>query len=53
MTRTGSTWTKRGSERSIEPRLHQLIRERGSITDRTFEITFEAPGAEAYCFTFG
>ena len=35
------------------PRLHQLIRERGSITDRTFEITFEALGAAAYCFTFG
>jgi thiol-disulfide isomerase/thioredoxin len=35
------------------PRLHQLVRERGSITDRTFEITFLAPGAEAYCFTFG
>jgi hypothetical protein len=35
------------------PRLHQLIRERGSITDRTFEIAFLAPGAEAYCFTFG
>ena len=36
-----------------QPRLHQLIRERGSITDRTFEITFLSPGAEAYCFTFG
>jgi len=35
------------------PRLHQLVRERGSITDRTFEISFAAPGAEAYCFTFG
>jgi thiol-disulfide isomerase/thioredoxin len=35
------------------PRLYQLIRERESITDRTFEITFLAPGAEAYCFTFG
>jgi thiol-disulfide isomerase/thioredoxin len=35
------------------PRLHQLIREPGAITDRTFEITFLAPGAEAYCFTFG
>ena len=35
------------------PRLHQLIREPRSITDRTFEITFLAPGAEAYCFTFG
>jgi thiol-disulfide isomerase/thioredoxin len=36
-----------------KPRLYQLIRERGSITDRTFEITFLAPGAEAYAFTFG
>jgi thiol-disulfide isomerase/thioredoxin len=35
------------------PRLHQLIREPRSITDRTVEITFLAPGAEAYCFTFG
>jgi thiol-disulfide isomerase/thioredoxin len=34
-------------------RLYQLIRERGSITDRTFEITFLAPGVEAYVFTFG
>jgi thiol-disulfide isomerase/thioredoxin len=37
----------------VEPRLYQLIRERGSITDRTFEITFLAPGVEAYVFTFG
>jgi thiol-disulfide isomerase/thioredoxin len=36
-----------------QQRLYQLIREPGSITDRTFEIRFEAPGAEAYCFTFG
>jgi thiol-disulfide isomerase/thioredoxin len=36
-----------------EQRLYQLIRERGSITDRTFEITFLAPGVEAYVFTFG
>jgi thiol-disulfide isomerase/thioredoxin len=35
------------------PRLHQLIREPGSITDRTVEISFLAAGAEAYCFTFG
>jgi thiol-disulfide isomerase/thioredoxin len=35
------------------PRLHQLIREPGSITDRTVEISLLAPGAEAYCFTFG
>jgi Thioredoxin like C-terminal domain len=36
-----------------EQRLHQLIRQNESITDRTFEITFLAPDAEAYCFTFG
>jgi len=36
-----------------EQRLHQLIREQGSITDRTFEITFLAPGVEGYSFTFG
>ena len=35
------------------PRLHQLIRERGSISDRTIKIAFLAAGAEAYCFTFG
>ena len=36
-----------------QQRLYQLIREPGPITDRTFEIAFEAAGAEAYCFTFG
>ena len=34
-------------------RLHQLIRQPGPITDRTFEITFLDPGAQAYAFTFG
>ena len=37
----------------VHPRLYQLIRERGSIADRTCEITFLAPGVEAYVFTFG
>jgi hypothetical protein len=37
----------------VQQRLYQLIRERGSITDRTFEIIFPAPGVEAYVFTFG
>jgi hypothetical protein len=36
-----------------EQRLYQLIREPGSIDDRTFEIAFGAPGVEAYAFTFG
>jgi thiol-disulfide isomerase/thioredoxin len=34
-------------------RLYQLIREPGSITDRTFEIAFLEPGVEGYVFTFG
>jgi thiol-disulfide isomerase/thioredoxin len=37
----------------VEQRLHQLIRQPGPITDRTFEITFLDPGVEAYAFTFG
>jgi thiol-disulfide isomerase/thioredoxin len=36
-----------------QQRLHQLIRQREAIRDRTFEIAFSGPGAEAYCFTFG
>jgi thiol-disulfide isomerase/thioredoxin len=37
----------------VEPRLYQLFRQPGSISDRTFEIIFDAPGVEAYAFTFG
>ena len=37
----------------VQQRLYQLIREPGPITDRTFEMTFLEPGAEAYAFTFG
>jgi thiol-disulfide isomerase/thioredoxin len=36
-----------------EPRLYQLIRQRGDVTDRTFEIAFLEPGVEVYVFTFG
>jgi thiol-disulfide isomerase/thioredoxin len=36
-----------------EQRLYQLIRQRGSIVDRTFEIEFLDGGAEAFAFTFG
>jgi thiol-disulfide isomerase/thioredoxin len=37
----------------VQPRLYQLVREPGSITDRTFEIAFLDAGVEAYVFTFG
>jgi hypothetical protein len=30
-----------------QQRLYQLLRQPGTITDRTFEITFLAPGVEA------
>jgi thiol-disulfide isomerase/thioredoxin len=34
-------------------RLYQLVRQRGGVRERTLEITFRDPGAEAYVFTFG
>jgi hypothetical protein len=34
-------------------RLYQLVRQPGSVSDRTFEITFHEPGVQAYVFTFG
>ena len=33
--------------------LYQLVRQDGEVRDRTLEITFHEPGAEAYVFTFG
>jgi thiol-disulfide isomerase/thioredoxin len=36
-----------------EPRMYQLVRQRGRIRQRTFEISFGAPGVSAYVFTFG
>ena len=34
-------------------RLYQLVRQRGAVRERILQITFHAPGAEAYVFTFG
>jgi hypothetical protein len=34
-------------------RLYQLVRVRGEVRERTLEVTFLEPGAEAYVFTFG
>jgi hypothetical protein len=36
-----------------EPRLYQLVRQHGRITDREFAIEILDPGAAALCFTFG
>jgi thiol-disulfide isomerase/thioredoxin len=34
-------------------RLYQLVRQRDGVRERTLQITFLEPGAEAYVFTFG
>jgi len=36
-----------------EGRLYQLVRQHDAVRERTLEITFLEPGAEAYSFTFG
>jgi hypothetical protein len=42
-----------GSGEIREPRMYQLIRQKGPIMDRTFEIEFLDPGAQVLDFTFG
>ncbi len=42
-----------GAGAVTQQRLHQLIRQRGPVAERTFEITFLDPGVQAYSFTFG
>ena len=49
----GSDVDEQGEGVVSEQRLHQLIRQPGSISDRTFEIEFLDPGVEAFAFTFG
>ena len=34
-------------------RLYQLVRAQDAVRERTLEIAFLEPGAEAYAFTFG
>jgi thiol-disulfide isomerase/thioredoxin len=36
-----------------DARMYQLVRQHDAVRDRTLEITFLEPGAEAYAFTFG
>jgi cytochrome c biogenesis protein CcdA/thiol-disulfide isomerase/thioredoxin len=46
-TDNGGTGTVQGH------RLYQLIRQKGPVEDRTFEIEFLDPGVQAFAFTFG
>ena len=36
-----------------EPRMYQLVRQKGSVKDAVFEIEFLDPGVEVFSFTFG
>jgi thiol-disulfide isomerase/thioredoxin len=49
----GTDVDSQGQGTADDQRLYQLIRQPGSIEDRTFEIEFLDAGVEAYCFTFG
>jgi Thioredoxin like C-terminal domain len=49
----GTDVDDQGNGTLTQPRLYQLIRQPGPVTDRTFEATFLDPGVQAYAFTFG
>jgi thiol-disulfide isomerase/thioredoxin len=36
-----------------DPRLYQLVRQKGAVTDHVFAIEFEDAGVQAFSFTFG
>ena len=49
----GTDLDDQGNGTLTQPRLYQLVRQPGPISDRTFEVTFADPGVQAYAFTFG
>jgi len=49
----GADTDEEGEGRVTDHRLYQLIRQKDPVEDRTFEIEFLDPGAQAYSFTFG
>jgi cytochrome c biogenesis protein CcdA/thiol-disulfide isomerase/thioredoxin len=49
----GTDTDEKGEGVVKEYRLYQLIRQKGKIEDRTFEIEFLDPGVQAFAFTFG
>jgi cytochrome c biogenesis protein CcdA/thiol-disulfide isomerase/thioredoxin len=49
----GSDADAAGAGTVQEHRLYQLIRQKGPVEDRTFEIEFLDPGVQAFAFTFG
>jgi thiol-disulfide isomerase/thioredoxin len=49
----GSDSASDGGGEVREPRLYQLVRQKGQMEDRTLEIEFLDPGVQAFDFTFG
>jgi hypothetical protein len=49
----GSSHGEDGNGLLRDGRLYQLVRQHITVQERTLEITFLRPGAEAYSFTFG
>jgi cytochrome c biogenesis protein CcdA/thiol-disulfide isomerase/thioredoxin len=49
----GSDTDPNGAGIVQEHRLYQLVRQKGAVEDRTFEIEFLDPGVKAFAFTFG
>jgi thiol-disulfide isomerase/thioredoxin len=49
----GSDSSADGTGEVRQPRMYQLVRQKGSVKDVTFEIDFLDPGIEVFSFTFG
>jgi thiol-disulfide isomerase/thioredoxin len=49
----GSDSSSDGSGEVRQPRMYQLVRQKGPIKDATFEIEFVDSGVEVFSFTFG
>jgi hypothetical protein len=49
----GEDVDEEGSGVLRDGRLYQLVRQHDAVRERALEITFLAPGAEAYALTFG
>ncbi len=49
----GMDTDEQGNGTVTEHRLYQLVRQKGAVRDRTFEIEFSAPKVQAFAFTFG
>ena len=49
----GSDSGSDGTGEVRQPRMYQMVRQKGPIKDVTFEIEFLDPGVEVFSFTFG